>query len=164
MAQTNTQLFCLFLKVTGTVWLLCAGPREAEIQVLAALLLTWRLGLEKAQLPSDATSQEFMAAPTSRPATETEILLLRVSPFRKGPHLPVKGSPELCTQHPPKCSCAGVHLCVSNTLWDNVPSFISERIMMSPMVVSDSVNKWWDFPGGAVVKNPPAGLPWWHSG
>ena len=22
----------------------------------------------------------------------------------------------------------------------------------------------WDFPDGIVVKNPPAGLPWWHSG
>ena len=22
----------------------------------------------------------------------------------------------------------------------------------------------WDFPGGAVVKNLPAGLPWWRSG
>ena len=21
-----------------------------------------------------------------------------------------------------------------------------------------------DFPGGAMVKNPPAGLPWWRSG
>ena len=21
-----------------------------------------------------------------------------------------------------------------------------------------------DFPGGTVVKNPPAGLPWWRSG
>ena len=24
--------------------------------------------------------------------------------------------------------------------------------------------KGWDFPGGTVVKNPPAGLPWWRSG
>ena len=25
--------------------------------------------------------------------------------------------------------------------------------------------EYWDFPGGAVVKNPPArGLPWWRSG
>ena len=41
---------------------------------------------------------------------------------------------------------------------------ITSAISSASQGKTSNKNEWGDFPGGAVVKNPPAGLPWWRSG
>ena len=40
----------------------------------------------------------------------------------------------------------------------------NQKIVLRQVPQNNNNNNYWDFPGGAVVKNPPTGLPWWRSG